>query len=149
MDHIAHLRKQFKSINTHDYIITLIKRRRRNIINLINRICLISWMYFLLFRYYLPLEKGGALNSNKLETSQPRMLVSSLVEIGSVDLENRSKIGKVYKWTDRRTYRQTDRQSTEDRRLEKLTWAFISGELKTSGKTTKVTLKVHDMERER
>ena len=26
MDHIAHLRKQFKSINTYDYIITLIKR---------------------------------------------------------------------------------------------------------------------------
>ena len=42
MDHIAHLRKQFKSINTHDYIITLIKRRRRNIINLIKRIFLIS-----------------------------------------------------------------------------------------------------------
>ena len=27
MGHIAHLRKQFKSINTYDYIITLIKRR--------------------------------------------------------------------------------------------------------------------------
>ena len=26
MGHIAHLRKQFKSINTHDYIIMLIKR---------------------------------------------------------------------------------------------------------------------------
>ena len=33
MDHIAHLRKQFKSINTYDYIITLIKRRKKNIIN--------------------------------------------------------------------------------------------------------------------
>ena len=31
MGHIAHLRKQFKSINTYDYIITLIKRRRKNI----------------------------------------------------------------------------------------------------------------------
>ena len=30
MGHIAHLRKQFKSINTYDYIITLIKRRRKN-----------------------------------------------------------------------------------------------------------------------
>ena len=29
MGHIAHLRKQFKSINTHDYIITLIKRREK------------------------------------------------------------------------------------------------------------------------
>ena len=31
MGHIAHLRNQFKSINTYDYIITLIKRRRKNI----------------------------------------------------------------------------------------------------------------------
>ena len=30
MGHIAHLRKQFKSINTNDYIITLIKRRKKN-----------------------------------------------------------------------------------------------------------------------
>ena len=33
MGHIAHQRKQFKSINTNDYIITLIKRRRKNVIN--------------------------------------------------------------------------------------------------------------------
>ena len=31
MGHIAHLRKQFKSINTHDYIITLIKRRKKKL----------------------------------------------------------------------------------------------------------------------
>ena len=78
---------------------------------------LFSLLYFLLFRYYLPLEKGGTLPLNNLETSQPRMLVPNLVEIGSVDFEKKSKIGKVY----RRTYRQTDKQSTEDRRLEKLT----------------------------
>ena len=30
MGHITHLRKQFKSINTYDYIITLIKRRKKN-----------------------------------------------------------------------------------------------------------------------
>ena len=30
MGHIAQLRKQFKSINTNDYIITLIKRRKKN-----------------------------------------------------------------------------------------------------------------------
>ena len=29
MGHIAHLRKQFKSINTYDYIITFIKRRKK------------------------------------------------------------------------------------------------------------------------
>ena len=34
MGHIAHLRKQFKSLNTYDYIITLIKRRKKNIINI-------------------------------------------------------------------------------------------------------------------
>ena len=30
MGHIAHLRKQFKSINTYDYIITLIKGRKKH-----------------------------------------------------------------------------------------------------------------------
>ena len=30
MGYIAHLRKHFKSINTFDYIITLIKRRKKN-----------------------------------------------------------------------------------------------------------------------
>ena len=29
-------------------------------------------MYFLLFRYYLPLEKGGALHLNKLESPSPK-----------------------------------------------------------------------------
>ena len=32
MGHIAHLRKQFKSINTYDNIITLIKKTKKNII---------------------------------------------------------------------------------------------------------------------
>ena len=34
MGHIAHLRKQFKSIDTYDYIITLIKKKN-TIINFI------------------------------------------------------------------------------------------------------------------
>ena len=34
MGHIAHLRKQFKSINTIDYIITLIKRRKKTLLSL-------------------------------------------------------------------------------------------------------------------
>ena len=33
MGHISHLRKQFKSINTYDYIKMLIKRRKKNVIN--------------------------------------------------------------------------------------------------------------------
>ena len=32
--HIAHLRKQLKSINTYDYIITLIKRRKKPLLSL-------------------------------------------------------------------------------------------------------------------
>ena len=55
----------------------------------------------------------------------------SLVEIGPVVLEKKSKIGKVYRRTDRQTDGQTDRQTTDERRSEKLTWAFSSGELKT------------------
>ena len=34
MGHIAHLRKQLKSINTYDYIITLIKRRKKPLLSL-------------------------------------------------------------------------------------------------------------------
>ena len=32
--HIAHLRKQFKAINTYDYIIILIKRRKKALLTL-------------------------------------------------------------------------------------------------------------------
>ena len=34
MGHIAHLRKQFKSINTYDYIIRYIKRRKNPLLSL-------------------------------------------------------------------------------------------------------------------
>ena len=34
MGHIAHLRKQFKSINTYDYIIKMIKRRKNPLFTL-------------------------------------------------------------------------------------------------------------------
>ena len=33
MGHIAHLRKQFTSINTYDYIITMIKRRKKTLLS--------------------------------------------------------------------------------------------------------------------
>ena len=42
MGHIAHLRKQFKSINTYNYIITLIKRRKKPVIILMR----IKWFFF-------------------------------------------------------------------------------------------------------
>ena len=63
MGHIAHLRKQFKSINTFDYIITLIKRRKK--INFMITYCFFIWI--LTQRCYVP----------------------KLVEIGSLVLEKR------------------------------------------------------------
>jgi hypothetical protein len=48
---------------------------------------------FLLFRYYLPLEKGYPLPLNKLEsTFTHEWFVPSLVKIGQVVLEKKSKM---------------------------------------------------------
>ena len=58
MGHIAHLRKPFKSINTHDYIITLIKRRKKNIIH---------FMKFIGSSFEKNLGKRRALLLNKLK----------------------------------------------------------------------------------
>ena len=46
-------------------------------------------MFFLLFRNYLPLEKGVTLYLNKLEFPSARMLVPSLIEISPVGLEKK------------------------------------------------------------
>ena len=62
--------------------------------------------------------------------------VPSLVEFGPAVLEKKSKMWKVNGQTDRRTDGQTDRQTdrrtdgqtTDNRRSEKLTWTFGSGE---------------------
>ena len=43
---------------------------------------LISSMYFLLFRNYLPLEKGGPIIWRNLNPLHPRCIVPILVEIG-------------------------------------------------------------------
>ena len=44
-----------------------------------------------LFRNYPPLEKGGPIHLNKLETPSPKeAFVPSLVEIGSVVLEKKN-----------------------------------------------------------
>ena len=104
MGHITHLRKQFKSINTYDYIITLIKTRKKNIIKFMSILLVLhlnkleslsskdaliqvwlklhQWFWrrgffnfvnvFLLFSNHLPLEKGGALHLNKLESPLPK-----------------------------------------------------------------------------
>ena len=73
----------------------------------------------LLFRHYLPLEKGVALHLYKLNPSTQKCFVSSLVKIGAVVWRKRFKCEKF-----------TDRLTTDDRRSEKLTWAFGIGELK-------------------
>ena len=96
MGHIAHMRKQFISINTYDYIITLIKRRKKPLLSkwelvlhlkkhefLSSKDALCQdWLkfaqwflrrgFFNLSMYvYLPSEKGGALHLNKLESPSP------------------------------------------------------------------------------
>ena len=109
MGHIAHLRKHFKSINTNDYIITLIKRRKKNIINFKR----IYWFFIW----------------TNLNPLYPRMLCAKFGwnwPSGSREDENVNSLQ-----TDRQTDEQTDRQTTEDRWSEKLTWAFSSGELKS------------------
>ena len=113
MGHIAHLRKQFKSINTYDYIITLIKRRKKNIIKLMRIYWFFIWRnlnpyhprtlncakivwnqlsdffnfvnVFWLFHNYLPFAKGP-IEQNWIPFTQG-CFVPSLIEIGSVVLE--------------------------------------------------------------
>ena len=53
MGHIAHLRKQFKSINTYDYIITLISRRKNPLSSFEN------WIVPCLNKLESPLPKGA------------------------------------------------------------------------------------------
>ena len=99
MGHISHLRKEFKLINTYDYIITLMKRIKlmriywffiwRNLnpyhprmlaprlveigsVVLEKRIFLNFINVFSLFRNYLPLKKGGDLHLKKLESPSPK-----------------------------------------------------------------------------
>ena len=70
MSHIAHLRKQFKSI-----IIMLIKGRKTNNLlykNSIVHLKLCSFEQTSLFRDYFPLKKGGNLHLNTLESPQPK-----------------------------------------------------------------------------
>ena len=61
-----------------------------------------------LFCNYLPLGKGMALHLNKLESPSPRdTLCQVWLKLVQVFVEKKSKIGKVYKRKNRRTYRQT------------------------------------------
>ena len=80
---------------------------------------------FSLFRNYLLLEKGWALHLNKLESPLPKdALFGWNRPSGSwEEVENRKSL---------QMDGQTDRQTMDERRSEKLTWAFSSGELKSS-----------------
>ena len=77
----------------------------------------ISLVYFLLFCNYLPFEKGVALHLNNLEFPSPKDALCQ-VWLKFAQFWRRWNRGKV-----------TDRW-TDDRRSEKPTWAFSSGELK-------------------
>jgi hypothetical protein len=80
---------------------------------------------FLLFRYYLPLGKGVVLHVYNSESSLPKDDLCQLWLKLAQRFWRRSWNCKSV--TDRR---QTDGQTTDKRRSEKLTWAFSSGELK-------------------
>ena len=67
MGHITHLRKQFKSLNKYDYIITLIKRRKKNLY-----------------------EKLLVLHLKKFESPSPKdALCQVWLKLGSVVLEKK------------------------------------------------------------
>ena len=138
MGHIAHLRKQFKSIKTYDLFFHLNPHPRMLCAKIGwnwlsgsgEEIFLILSMYFRYFCNNLPFEMGWVLHLNKLDSPFTQgCIVTSLVENGPVVLEKKMKMWKVYRQTDGRTDRRTD-----DRWSEKLTWAFSSGELKIKEK---------------
>ena len=83
---------------------------------------------FLMFVNYLPLYKGVALHLNNFESFSPKDDLYQLWLKLAQCFWRRSR--KCKSLTDRWTDGLTDRQTTDNRRSEKLTWAFGSGELK-------------------
>jgi hypothetical protein len=75
---------------------------------------------FLFFCYYLPLERSNTLHLNKLESPFPKDdLCQVWLSSGSGEEGEKSL-----------TDSQMDRQTMDNRRSEKLTLAFSSGEIK-------------------
>ena len=93
---------------------------RRRLLNVVN--------LFLLFHNYLPFEKGVALHLNKLEYPSPK---DALCQFGWNWPSTRGSGEEDENVKSLQTEGQTDRQTTDDRWSEKLTWAFSSGELKS------------------
>ena len=81
------------------------------------------------FPYYLPLEKGGVLHLNKLESPSPKNALCQVwLKLASGSWEEDENVKSL----------QTDGRTTDIRRSEKLTWAFSSGEIKTTRKKVSV-----------
>ena len=95
MGHIPHLRKLFKSINTHDYIITLIKRRKQEAHGPYCSTEEDFYMFSISFytnELLSHLEKGHCSLFEKIlisSYSTQGCIVPSLVEIGPVFLEKK------------------------------------------------------------
>ena len=100
---------------------------RRRFFNFVN--------VFSLFRNYLPLGKGMVLHLNKLESSP---LKDALCQVWLKSAQQFWRRWKCEKFTDRQTARQTDRQMTDKKWSEKLTWAFSTSELKKKWNSTKL-----------
>ena len=84
---------------------------------------------FLLFRNYLPLDIGGALHLNKLESPSPKdTLCQVWLKLTQWFLRRRWKCEK---FTTTTTTPTTTTTTTDKYWSEKLTWTFGSGELKT------------------
>ena len=104
MGHIAHLRKQFKSISTYDYIITLIKRGK--------------------ISHNLLFENWMVLHLNKLESHSPKdALCQVRLKLAQWFWRRRLKCEK---------FMTTTTMMTDKFSSEKLTCASGSGELKKS-----------------
>ena len=83
---------------------------------------------FSLFRNYLPFEKRVSFIWRNLNPHIPRMLCA---KFGWNWPSDSGKEDENVKSLQTRTYGQTDGRKTDNRRSEKLTWAFSSDELKT------------------
>ena len=86
-------------------------------------------MYFRYFVIISPCNRAGPFIWTNLNPLHPRIFCAKFGwnwPSGSwEEVENRKSLQ-----TDGQTDRRTDRQTTDERRSEKLTWAFSSGELK-------------------
>ena len=84
---------------------------------------------FSLFHNYLPLQRGRSLHLNKLESPSPKNALCQVwMKLAQWFWRRRWKCESLQ--TGGQKGRQTDRQTKDEKWLEKPTWAFSSGELK-------------------